>query len=1132
MIVLIRAARGLACGPVRARAVRARAGRAGARGIAERNQNVTVIELAESAYPIQGVVVHVPSNPPVLARMAAHRLVLAMMGLTILVATALAAALADFGGQGLDRAVHRDLASASGTSVAVSGALKADQGTQGTAAVRSAMRLAFGGAPFALYGATWSDALDLPGSARGAKTVPQVQAASLSGLQARGTLLSGSWPGPPAGGQPVPAALPARAVSLLHVATGDVITTRDTLSGKPVLLRVTGIYAARDPASGYWGLDLIGPDGQASAGGFTTYGPLVVNPAAFRDRLTSAAASWAVLPDTARLTGPGLDQVAARLLAADQALQNPAGPLGGLRVTTSLPAVLRRAASEQVVARSLVLIGMLELLILGGAALAAAARLLADQRETELGLLASRGGARWQLAALGVVEPLLIAAVAAAAGAAAGGPLARLLARTGSAGAGGPLISGTPAPVWLALVAVATLGTLLALAPALRPNLPGLARVRRGRRAAVSQVIRAGADAALIALAALAVWQIRAYSVISWSPNGTFGIDPVLAAAPALALAAGTLVLLRLLPLAARTAERAAGRRRLPGAMAVWQFSRRPLRQAGPALLVVLAVATGMLALSQHQIWIRSVQDQAAFDAGAPVRVDAQLPLSPALVRRIATAPGVRAAMPVARFTEGQGAQALAVDAGAGARTALLQPGTPAEPARALFAAISPAARPGLPLPGHPGPFVITASLGPASLRLGRAPVAVSVQYSDGETSTLQAGALVADGRPQRLTVDLGQGGTTAARLLAITVSYRMPARPPGRDAVLSVGAITVPAGHGAGRAVTLPGSGLARWSATASSPDLTGLTQAAYSLAIKPAFPRARSWQPAGAAGQALTFAAGSGTQATPAGPAPVPGLVTLTARELAPSVLPAIATRSYLSSGNLTLGSTVPLALDGVTVSAKIVAAVAAFPTVTGAGGALVVDLASLQDALVGLGQQPAPVTELWLAAPSRPAALPGGTAVVTRTGLAAALLGDPLSALPQQALVGVALGAALLALAGFAVSVAASVTERRPQGAVLSALGVSRAGQAWQLCLEELLLSGPAAVVGLALGAASVVLLAPSITRIAGAGAPAVTGFAWAAAIPLSVVVAVLPVLMAALAMLHRPDAAAQLRMLESG
>ena len=132
--------------------------------------------------------------------MAAHRLVLTMMGLTILIATGLAAALADFGGQGLDRAVHKDLASAAGTSVDVSGSVTASQEAPGTSAIRSAARSAFGRVPFALYGAIWSGALDLPTGTggtigaggttdaggttgpRGTRSVPQVQAASLSSV--------------------------------------------------------------------------------------------------------------------------------------------------------------------------------------------------------------------------------------------------------------------------------------------------------------------------------------------------------------------------------------------------------------------------------------------------------------------------------------------------------------------------------------------------------------------------------------------------------------------------------------------------------------------------------------------------------------------------------------------------------------------------------------------------------------------------------------------------------------------------------------------------------------------------------------------------------------------------------------
>ena len=40
--------------------------------------------------------------------------------------------------------------------------------------------------------------------------------------------------------------------------------------------------------------------------------------------------------------------------------------------------------------------------------------------------------------------------------------------------------------------------------------------------------------------------------------------------------------------------------------MASWQISRQPIRQGGAALLIVLAVATGTLALSQRQSWTQN----------------------------------------------------------------------------------------------------------------------------------------------------------------------------------------------------------------------------------------------------------------------------------------------------------------------------------------------------------------------------------------------------------------------------------------------------------------------------------------------------------------------------------------------
>ena len=117
----------------------------------------------------------------------------------------------------------------------------------------------------------------------------------------------------------------------------------------------------------------------------------------------------------------------------------------------------------------------------------------------------------------------------------------------------------------------------------------------------------AGADLAVLALAALAVWQLRGYSAVAHPATGSLGIDPVVALAPALALAGVTLVLRRTLPLLARLADGAnRPRRRLAAAMVSWQIARRPIRQAGPALLVVVATATTTLALAGYASWQRS----------------------------------------------------------------------------------------------------------------------------------------------------------------------------------------------------------------------------------------------------------------------------------------------------------------------------------------------------------------------------------------------------------------------------------------------------------------------------------------------------------------------------------------------
>jgi hypothetical protein len=1083
--------------------------------------------------------------PLTLQRLSEHRLVLAVVLLTILISAAVAAALADFAGQAVPQAVHRRLAAPSETSVLVSGPVTENQET---AAVRAAMRSAFGAVPFTFYSALWSDSLDLPAPS-GVSQVPLMKAAAVDAAAANSVLVSGNWPTVPRPGQPIPAVIPAVTASLLRLSAGDILTLRDRASNKPVAFRLTGTFRPRDPASAYWKLNLIGNGGFSSNGRFTTYGPLVVNPAAFGSALGVGSASWVAEPDISDIPDGDLSGLAGQI-TQEQQLMLDSATLGGLTVTTSLPALLDDTASNLVVAHSLLLIGGLQLLLLAVTALTLGVRLLASQRQVESALLSARGGARWQLARLNAAEAMPLAAVAIVGGALVGGQLAGLLARTGPLRAAGLQTSGAAAGAWYAAVVVTLLCVAILLVSGLRPLSPGTAWTRRGRQASISGLAQAGGDIALLLLAAVAVWELRRYSAVAPSASGTFGVDPVLAVAPVLALTGGTVVLVRLLPAAARVGDQLASRgRRLAAALAIWQVSRRPIRQAGAAMLVVLAVATGTFALSQHQSWARSVRDQAAFTAGADVRVDTALPVSAAQAGAIATAPGVRDAMPVARLGYGDTGQALAVDATRAASTTLLRPDLSALPATALFRRIVPlGSPPGLPFPGRPARIEVTASLGPASLRLAAAAVTLSVQDADGNVYALSAGYLSADGRPHGLVADIAptRQALYPLRLLAVTLTYSLPRVRAGRSALLTVHGIAASAAaSGAFGSPFAPGTAMAGWVPAVSSADLAGLLQNPGSTTGRSRLPTAASWRAAGGS-QALSFNPGYGQEYAQAGL--IPGQLTLTASMPRVATIPGIATQAYLESANVSVGSVVPITVTGVSVPVKIVAAVTAFPTVSGPGGAVIVDLAAAQDALVAMSLPPAPVSEWWLAtaAPGGPgdlvaqppaglaARLPAGSVVTVPGQIAAGLLGDPLSAAPQQALLAIAAAAAILAIAGFSVSIAASVGERRSQSALLSALGVSAAAQAGQLSLEELMLSVPSAAVGVALGAALAWLMVPAVTLTTGAVAPVpapLTEFAWSWAALLAVSVAVLPVLVAAATVLRRPDPAALLRTTEA-
>ena len=1133
----------------------------------------------------------------IVRRMGSSRLLLGCILLTTVITAALIAALTSFWVQALPQSVSNQLGRSGAMSVTISGQVGAQVAAADGRAVRAAMRRVFGPVPFRLDGALWSDPLGFtkpenggparPGGPKGGssgrpavpgngRTIRLCEAAAPGQIRPNTVLVNGAWPGPPGRGGPIPAALPAAVASQLHAGPGTVLALRDRDTGRRVRLRVTGLFKPRDPRALYWGLDLVGTSGASVLPPFVTYGPLVVSPAAFgRGGLTVGQVSWVALPDPARIRGD-LAGLAARIDRAETFLRTTAG-LGGLQADSGIPRVLASTGRNLAVSRSLLTIGALQFLLLAAAALALPARLLASHRDEESALLSARGAKRWQLVRPGLAEAALLGGAAAAVGALAGSRLAGLLVNARALRAADVRVTGIPAGVWWAGLGILALCTVIMLGSALRPATPGEARVRRGRQAAVASVARAGGDLALLALAVVAVLELRTYSAVAHPAAGGIGIDPVPVAAPVLALAGVTLIPLRLLPFLARVVDRVTvGTRRLGAALASWEVSRRPVRQSGPVLLVVLAVATGTLALAQHQSWRRSAQDQAAFAVGADVRVAAPRPATLATGGTVARAPGVSAATPVNRVGLGSGGELLAVDGRSAAAAVSLRRDLSPLPPATLWRGITPRRAAGFPLPGRAERLEIIASLarGAGSGRPRRAAVTVTVQDAAGIDYAVAAGTLAADGRVHRLAAVLSNSGLSNSgpsgtgpsgtgpsgtgrtayplRLLGVSLTYRLPPFAGRRSAgaaanhtaTLTVsGLAAAPSSAGPFPAPFARGSALRGWRHSASAPGLGSLALTSFDAPGSPGLgyqPAVVPGAPASGRAMSLSFTVGEGAdsgtlRAAGVSAADFVGVVSVTAPPPVTTV-PGIATASFLDASHVRVGSVVPVTVSGVSVPVKITAAVTDFPTVTGHGGALIVDQAALRPVLAGRGAAPLPVTQWWLrtATGAAPAGLPAGSAVASRARLTAALLTNPLSVTPQQAVLAIAVASALLAVLGFSVSVAASLRARRVQSALLAALGVSRAGLTSQLCLEQLMLSLPATGTGLLAGVLIAHLVVPADTLTAAATLPVPPvlveiPFGWV--VWLALAVAAVPVAVAAVTVARHPDPASQLRSAEA-
>ena len=1127
-------------------------------------------------------------------------LMLACVAVTVLVATALAAALWTFEAEAIPAGARDVIAASPDRSIAIASA--PGQSASGDARViRARLRAAWPGVGFQMESALWSRLIRLS-SPPGSPVTTQIRAAALAEIQAHTVLTAGSWPGPPRPHAPLPAALPVTVARRLNLGPGSVLKVVGHARGTALGLRITGLFRPRNPASPYWTLDLlpmsgirIGSLGPAVAS--VTYGPAVVSPAAFRDGLAASQASWLVLPQPAALARGKIGALAASTSQAVTDLTTFTRPYGP-QVTTGLPGLLGGINRSIVLARSLFTIGALQLLLVTAAGLALAARLLAGHREEESALLRARGATRWQLTRPVLAEALGLGAVAAAVGVPVGARLAGGLTGRGRLGPAGYPAAGIAPLAWVSAFAVLALCVVVMAWPALRSASPDTARACRSRQARLAGIAWAGGDLALVAVAVLAVWELHTYSAVARPASGTLGIDPVVAVAPALALAGVALVPLRGLPLLARLTDKVTERgRRLAAAIVSWQIGRRPLRQAGPVLLAVVAAAASTLALAGYASWHQSAADQAAYAVGSDVRLDSLAPASLGESGAIAGAPGVTATTPasivplslssgsLAALGTSTAGSLVALDASTAGATIALRPDLSPLPLAALWRRITPRRLAGLPIPGLARlEILVSLATKAGPQRFGGAGAIAWVQDAGGGTYQLGTckfpfAVLPADGRQHALIIPLSGSGQAIhpVRLLGLSLCFTLPpldaaqplASPAVRLRVLALAAARTPAGP-FGTPFTR-GAALASWRALASSQSVPARPAGPFGT-VTPRDgtpPKVRRWHAAAGGSRELDFTTGHAPspaviaetstllstaatgQVTIMPRPPYPAVPTSAAQTIIGNTptggatthvtivpgshiasIPAIATDSFLSGNHVGIGSVVPFSLDGALVPLRIVASVTGFPATPPASRVLIADLAAVQDLLATDQVPPLPVTRWWLRTSHGqvPRRLPPGPSAADRVRLEAALLHDPLSAAPRQAMLAIGAAAVLLAALGFSVSVAASVRERRTQSAVFAALGVGRRAQAGHLCLEQLLLSVPAAAVGLLAGIGLARLLVPSITLAANATAPVpsvLVTLPLGQAAALALIIAAVPVAAAAVSVARRPDPAARLR-----
>ena len=453
---------------------------------------------------------------------------------------------------------------------------------------------------------------------------------SYEDIDQHASIVDGRWPD--AGKSPMEAAISEKAAAALGLSMGSRVQLADAATpladpGKVTAdVQIVGIWRPNQRGDAYWLGDSLDLDGVAVSS-TTTRGPLIVAQKDLLDSATQAGVElrWRALPHVTDITLTRIADLRAAVGGIAGALAGvlPANPKPVLN--TNLANVLGTIDQSVAVSRAGVVLVILQFVLLAGYAVLLAGALLVERRRPEVALFRARGARGSQVGALAIAESLAIAVPAAIVAPFVALLVVNFIGNLGAVGEAGIISAPSLSAAVLLVTLLATLACVAVMSfPALVSDVD-LAHVRAsiGRPLGRTMAQRIGLDIVLLAVTAIGLYQLQSYGTpLTHDATGDITLDPVLVAAPALALAAGALLVIRLVPRIGEIADRLFDRQRgLTLPLASNEIARRPLRYTRTALLIVLATALATFAATYTSTWADSQAAQASYQTAADIRL-------------------------------------------------------------------------------------------------------------------------------------------------------------------------------------------------------------------------------------------------------------------------------------------------------------------------------------------------------------------------------------------------------------------------------------------------------------------------------------------------------------------------------